>query len=59
MVVSTVRRDPEELAQLTDPLDVHHRTYRYAASAGLTDLLRRFWIPVWSVPPGKETPKTA
>ncbi len=27
--------------------------YRYAAPDDLTDLVRRFWLPVWSVPPGE------
>ncbi|MFI0794340.1 helix-turn-helix domain-containing protein [Micromonospora rubida] len=57
VVVSTVRRGPAELARLTGPRDAYHRTYRHAASAGLTGLLRRFWIPVWSVPPGQEAPQ--
>ncbi|MDI6105659.1 helix-turn-helix domain-containing protein [Actinoplanes sp. NEAU-A12] len=57
VVVGTVRRDPLELARLTTPREVHHRTYRHAPSADLTTLLRRFWIPVWSVPAGKETPR--
>ena len=57
VVVSTVRRDPAELAHLTGPRDACHRTYRHAASANLTGLLRRFWIPVWSVLPGEEAPQ--
>ncbi len=57
VVVSTVRRAPAELAHLTGPRDACHRTYRHAASADLTGLLRRFWIPVWSVPPGEEAPQ--
>jgi AraC-like DNA-binding protein len=57
VVVSTVRRGPAELAHLTGPRDAHLRTYRYAASADLTGMLRRFWIPVWSVPPGEEAPQ--
>ncbi|GAA3937461.1 helix-turn-helix domain-containing protein [Actinoplanes auranticolor] len=57
VVVSTVRRGPAELAHLAGPRDAYHRTYRHAASADLTGLLRRFWIPVWSVPPGEEAPQ--
>ncbi|GIF15135.1 helix-turn-helix domain-containing protein [Actinoplanes teichomyceticus] len=57
VVVSTVRRNPAELAHLTGPPDACHRTYRHAASADLAGLLRRFWIPVWSVPPGEEAPQ--
>ena len=57
VVVGTVRRDPLELARLTTPREVHHRMYRHTPSADLTSLLRRFWIPVWSVPPGEEAPQ--
>jgi len=31
--------------------------YRYDAPAELIGLLRRFWIPVWSVPPGRDAPQ--
>ncbi|MEU4427278.1 helix-turn-helix domain-containing protein [Actinoplanes sp. NPDC024001] len=57
VVVGTVRRDPLELALLASPREVHDRTYRYAASAELTGLLRRCWIPVWSVPAGENVPR--
>ncbi|MEV6600828.1 helix-turn-helix domain-containing protein [Actinoplanes sp. NPDC051346] len=57
VVVGTVRRDPLELARLTTPREVHHRIYRHAVSPDLTSLLRRFLIPVWSVPPGEEAPR--
>ena len=57
VVVSTTRRGPAELAHLVGPRDACQRTYRYAAAADLTGLLRRFWIPVWSVPPGEEAPQ--
>ena len=53
-VVGTVRRAPEELAHLTGPRDAWHRTSRYPASPDLAGLLRRSWVPVWSVPPGAE-----
>lgn len=56
-VVSTVRRDPEELAHLRGPRGGSHETYRYGPSADLTGLLRRILIPVWDVPPGAETPQ--
>ncbi|SCL45116.1 transcriptional regulator, AraC family [Micromonospora citrea] len=56
-VVGTVRRDPLELARLTGPRGARHRVYRHAPSADLAGLLRRFWIPVWSVPPGEEAPQ--
>ncbi|GLY15283.1 hypothetical protein Kisp01_22980 [Kineosporia sp. NBRC 101677] len=54
VVVSTVRRAPEELAHLTDTAGP---VYRYAASSDLGGVLRRFWIPVWSVPSGAEAPQ--
>lgn len=50
-------RDLVERAHLKDPRDASHVMYRYAASRDLTGLLRRFWIPVWSVPPGREAPQ--
>ena len=51
------RRDPVERAHLKDPADASHEMYRYAPSHDLTSLLRRFWVPVWSVPPGLEAPQ--
>ncbi|WP_193609026.1 helix-turn-helix domain-containing protein [Nocardioides lijunqiniae] len=56
-VVSTVRRSPDELVRLAGPGDAHQRTYRYLPSAELAALVRRCWIPVWSVPPGAEAPQ--
>jgi len=56
-VVGTVRRAPVELARLGTSGQARHRVYRYAPSVALTGLLRRFWIPVWSVPPGHEAPQ--
>lgn len=44
-------------AHLKDPQDSSHVMHRYAPSRDLTDLLRWFWIPVWSVPPGQEAPQ--
>ena len=51
------RRDSVERAHLKDPRDASHVIYRYAPSRDLTSLLRRFWVPVWSVPPGQEAPQ--
>ena len=51
------RRDTVERAHLKDPRDASHVMYRYAPSPDLTSLLRRFWVPVWSVPPGQEAPQ--
>ena len=51
------RRDPIERAHLKEPGDSSHRMYRYEAGVEFAGLLQRFWIPVWSVPPGKEAPQ--
>jgi AraC-like DNA-binding protein len=52
-----VRLDAIERAHLKDPGDVSHTMSRYAPGAEFRGLLRRFWIPVWSVPPGQEAPQ--
>lgn len=44
--------DPAHLRVPSDRTSVIHR---YAPPAGLEDLVRRFWIPVWSVPPGEQS----
>jgi AraC-like DNA-binding protein len=49
--------DVIERAHLVDPGDASHVMYRYAAIPEFDGLLRRFWIPVWSVPPGQEAPQ--
>ncbi|WP_241387203.1 helix-turn-helix domain-containing protein [Rhodococcus sp. CH91] len=49
--------DPIAKAHLKDPHDTSHRIHRYPAAADLTDLMQRYWIPVWSVPPGREAPQ--
>lgn len=51
------RRDPVERAHLKDPRDASHVMHRYDASPDLAGLLRRFWVPVWSVPAGQEAPQ--
>ncbi|MGI8937892.1 MAG: helix-turn-helix domain-containing protein [Iamia sp.] len=48
------RLDLIERAHLRDPADTSHAIYRYAVPSDLIDLVRRFWLPVWSVPPGEE-----
>ena len=58
-VVGTVRRAPLELARPTVPHQGWHRVYRYAPSSDLTGLLRRFWFPVWAMPPGAEETRNA
>lgn len=51
------RPDAVERAHLKDPRDASHLMHRYAPSPDLTSLLRRFWVPVWSVPAGQEAPQ--
>ena len=46
--------DPIERAHLKEPGDASHVMYRYPAAPEFEGLLQRFWIPVWSVPPGRE-----
>ena len=46
--------DRIERAHLKDPGDTSHRMYRYPVDQEFHGLLQRFWIPVWSVPPGHE-----
>ncbi|MGY1731069.1 helix-turn-helix domain-containing protein [Geodermatophilus sp. SYSU D01045] len=48
------RRDTIERAHLRDPRDASHVMYRHEATGPLAALVQRFWIPVWSVPPGDE-----
>ena len=50
-------RDDVERAHLKEPGDTSHTMHRYDSPADLTGLLRRFWIPVWSVPPGRHAPQ--
>ena len=49
--------DKIERAHLKDPRDASHFMYRYASNAEFDGLLQRFWIPIWSVPPGREAPQ--
>lgn len=46
------RSDPTERAHLLDPAGYTPPIYRYPAGAGTKDLVRRYWVPVWSLPPG-------
>lgn len=50
-------RDDTERAHLKDPHDASHTIHRYPAAPDLTDLMQRYWIPVWSVPAGREAPQ--
>jgi AraC-like DNA-binding protein len=51
------RLDAIERAHLKEPEDTSHVMHRYEADAEFDGLLQRFWIPVWSVPPGREAPQ--
>ncbi len=49
--------DGVERAHLRDAGDRSHVMYRYAAPAEFEGLVRRAWLPVWSVPAGEEAPQ--
>ena len=49
------RIDPVERAHLRDAAGFSPPVHRFAPSPALTDLVRRYWMPVWSMPPGKST----
>ena len=51
------RLDDVERAHLVDPADASYRIGRWGPSPELGDLVRRFWVPVWSVPEGAEAPQ--
>lgn len=44
--------DPTERAHLLDESGYTPPIHRYAPSPALADVVRRFWMPVWSLPPG-------
>jgi AraC-like DNA-binding protein len=46
------RIDPPERAHLRDPAGFSPPIARYTPSPDLADLVRRHWIPVWSLPDG-------
>ena len=46
----SARRDPVERAHLKHLQDVSHEMHRYAPGEDVTGLVRRYWVPVWSVP---------
>lgn len=46
-----------ERAHLVDPADATFSIGRWGPSPDLTELIRRFWVPVWTVPPGAEAPQ--
>lgn len=49
------RIDPTERAHLKDAVGWTPPIFRYAPDPTLRDRVRRYWIPVWSMPPGKST----
>ncbi len=46
-----------ERAHLREPHDISHEMFRYDVPLEFAGLLRRFWIPVWSVPAGRAAPQ--
>jgi AraC-like DNA-binding protein len=46
------RIDPTERAHLLDEAGYTPPIHRYAPSVELADVVRRYWMPVWSLPPG-------
>ncbi|MFD6896037.1 helix-turn-helix domain-containing protein [Rhodococcus sp. NPDC060086] len=48
-------QQPIERAHLNDPIDTTSKVFRYPAASELTALMRRYWIPVWSVPEGEDS----
>jgi len=57
MKSDSTRLDAIARGHLKDPRDASHRMHRYEAPAEFDGLVRWFWIPVWSVPPGQEAPQ--
>ena len=49
--------DQVERAHLRGRGDTSHVIHRYPVPPEVEGLARRFWIPVWSVPPGREAPQ--
>ncbi len=49
------RIDPTERAHLYDAAGYTPPIFRYTSGPGMAELVRRYWIPVWSLPPGAST----
>lgn len=49
----TRRIDPTERAHLLDASGYTPPIHRFAPSPEVTDVVRRFWMPVWSLPAGQ------
>ena len=52
--VAGPRPDDVERAHLVDPADRSYRIGRWGPADDLRDLVRRYWVPTWSVPVGQE-----
>lgn len=46
------RIDPTERAHLLDAAGYSPPIFRYPPAPGMRELVRRYWIPIWSLPPG-------
>lgn len=49
--------DSIERAHLKDPGDASHEMFRYDVASEFAGFLRRFWIPVWSLPAARLAPQ--
>jgi len=49
------RIDPTERAHLLDEEGYTPPIFRYLPGPGMTDLVRRYWVPIWSMPPETST----
>lgn len=49
--------DDVERAHLVDPADTSFQIGRWGPTPDLAEVIRRFWVPVWSVPAGAEAPQ--
>jgi AraC-like DNA-binding protein len=47
--------DPIERAHLRDAQGFSPPVHRFVPSPALADIVRRYWLPVWSLPPGRTT----
>jgi AraC-like DNA-binding protein len=51
----TRQTDGAERAHLRDAQGFSPPVHRFAPTPGLADVVRRYWLPVWSLPPGQST----
>lgn len=54
-VTEARRIDPIERAHLRDAAGYSPPVYRFSPSPDLADVVRRYWLPVWSLPDGVRT----